>query len=149
MSTINGFLSEAVAELRPMGCAVGADVFGFITKAIDDGAIGQKWEDLANIVDVLSPMVYPSHYSTGWYDFERPNDHPGPMVENALADGLDRLPRSVVIRPWLQDFGYDASQVRAQIEAAEGFGLGWMLWNARSDVTVEALNRAETLQGGG
>jgi hypothetical protein len=139
MATINGFLTEAIALLHPMGCAVGADVFGFITRAIDDGAIGQRWEDIASIVDVVSPMVYPSHYSTGWYGFEVPNDHPGPMVENAISDGLDRLPRPVVVRPWLQDFGYSADQVRAQIDATEQFGLGWMLWNARSNVTLDAL----------
>ncbi len=143
MATINGFLTEAVALLHTSGCAVGADVFGFITKAVDDGAIGQRWEDVSSIVDVVSPMVYPSHYSTGWYGFDVPNDHPGPMVENALADGLSRLPRPVVVRPWLQDFGYDAAQVRAQIDATEQYGLGWMLWNARSNVTMDALQRVE------
>ncbi len=143
MSTINGFLAEAVTLLHPMGCAVAADVFGFITKAIDDGAIGQKWEDMASIVDVVSPMVYPSHYSTGWYGFEVPNDHPAEVVSNALDDGLGRLPRNVVVRPWLQDFGYNPGQVRAQIDSAEEFGLGWMLWNSRSNVTVDALRTAE------
>jgi hypothetical protein len=29
--------------------------------------------------------------------------------------------------------------VRTQIEVAERFGLGWMLWNAASEVTVDAL----------
>jgi hypothetical protein len=122
---------------------VGADVFGFITKAVDDGRIGQYWEDMASIVDVVSPMVYPSHYSTGWYGFEVPNDHPGPMVTNALTDGLARLPRNVVVRPWLQDFGYTPDQVRAQITSTEEFGLGWMLWNAASTVTVDALGAPE------
>jgi hypothetical protein len=143
MATINGFLLEAVSLLHPMGCAVGADVFGFITKAIDDGSIGQYWEDMVSIVDVVSPMVYPSHYTTGWYGFEVPNDHPGPMVSNALDDGLSRMPRNVVVRPWLQDFGYDADQVRAQITSAEEYGLGWMLWNASSNVTVAALGGPE------
>jgi hypothetical protein len=126
-----------------MGCAVGADVFGFITRVgqPDDGGIGQNWEAIANIVDVISPMVYPSHYSTGWYGFEVPNNHPGPMVRAALTDGLNRLPRNVIVRPWLQDFGssYGPEQVRAQIDAAEEFGLGWMLWNSASRVTVGAL----------
>jgi hypothetical protein len=139
-STIIGFLQEAVALLHPMGCAVGADVFGFITApGVDDGGIGQRWEDMTSIVDVASPMVYPSHYDTGWYEFEEPNDHPGPMVTNALEDGMTRLPRNVVVRPWLQDFSYTPEQVRDQIEAAEEFGLGWMLWNSTSDVTVDAL----------
>jgi hypothetical protein len=30
--------------------------------------------------------------------------------------------------------------VRAQIEIAEEYGLGWMLWNAASNVTTEALD---------
>jgi hypothetical protein len=140
-TTIIGFLQEAVARLHPMGCAVGADVFGFTTApGVDDGGIGQRWEEVTGIVDVASPMVYPSHYETGWYGFEEPNDHPGPMVTNALEDGIARLARNVVVRPWLQDFLYTPDQVRAQIEVAEGYGLGWMLWNAASNVTVDALD---------
>jgi hypothetical protein len=140
-TTIIGFLEEAVATLHPMGCAVAADVFGFTTApGTDDGGIGQRWEDVTGIVDVASPMVYPSHYGPDWYGFENPNDHPGPMVENALEDGMARLARNVVVRPWLQDFGYTPEQVREQIEVAEEYGLGWMLWNAASNVTTEALD---------
>ncbi|MBW3667212.1 MAG: putative glycoside hydrolase, partial [Actinobacteria bacterium] len=142
-STIRGFLTDAVEALHPLGCAVAADVFGFTTAAVDDGAIGQNWEEITAVVDVASPMVYPSHYGTGWYGFDNPNDHPGDMVRNALADGMERLSRKVVVRPWLQDFGYSPDQVRAQIESAESFGLGWMLWNARSVVTTDALGPAE------
>jgi hypothetical protein len=139
-TTIIEFLEEAVATLHPMGCAVAADVFGFTTApGVDDGGIGQRWEEVTNVVDVASPMVYPSHYDTGWYGFEDPNDHPGPMVTNALEDGMARLARNVVVRPWLQDFGYTPEQVREQIEVAEGYGLGWMLWNAASNVSEDAL----------
>lgn len=143
LSTIPGFLRDAVDTLHPMGCAVAADVFGFLTTHDGDGGIGQRWEDVAMIVDVVSPMVYPSHYDDGWYGVDKPNDHPATIVGNAISDGLERLPRSVVVRPWLQDFGYDASQVRAQITTVEDYGLGWMLWNASSSVTTEALLPAE------
>ena len=140
-STIIGFLQEAVTLLHPIGCAVGADVFGFTTApGTDDGGIGQRWDEVTGVVDVASPMVYPSHYTAGWYGFDTPNDHPGPMVTNAIEDGMERLGRNVVIRPWLQDFGYTPDQVRAQIEVAEQFGLGWMLWNAASEVSVDALS---------
>jgi hypothetical protein len=87
-------------------------------------------------------MLYPSHYDPGWYGFENPNDYPAEMVDQALSDGMDRLSNRVVVRPWLQDFGYDASQVRAEITSAESHGLGWMLWNAKSNVTVDALKPA-------
>jgi hypothetical protein len=125
-----------------MGCAVAADIFGYLTTAGDDGGIGQRWEDVASIVDVVSPMLYPSHYDPVFFGFPS-NENPGQVVDQALADGMERLPREVVVRPWLQDFGYDAAQVREQIESAEQYGLGWMLWNAGSEVTVDALQPAE------
>jgi hypothetical protein len=140
---IRDFLAEASALLNPAGCAVAADIFGFITSTTGDGGIGQQLEDLALVADVLSPMLYPSHYSEGWFGFTVPNDHPGPVVSAALDDGLERLDSSIVLRPWIQDFYYNASEVRAQIEAAEERGLGWMLWNARSRFTEGALLPAD------
>jgi hypothetical protein len=140
---IASFLTEARELLRPMGCAVAADVFGFITAPSDlfpDAGIGQNWEQVSSLVDVISPMVYPSHYDANAYGFENPNDNPGPVVRRALRDGVRRLTANVIVRPWLQDFGYTAEQVRAQIDVAESYGFGWMLWNARSQVTVGALN---------
>ena len=139
ISTIRDFLATAVAELHPLGCAVAADIFGFLTRAVDDGGIGQQWEEITSVIDVASPMLYPSHYTSGWYGFQSPVDHPAALVGNALDDGLGRLARQIVVRPWLQDFGYDAGQVRAQIEEANSRDLGWMLWNAQSNVTIDAL----------
>ena len=142
VATIESFLLEAREVLHPLGCAVAADIFGFITTARDDGGIGQQWEVLADALDVASPMLYPSHYSSDWYGYARPVDHPGEMVTRALDDGIKRLQRGTIVRPWLQDFGYTAAQVRAQTKAAESFGLGWMLWNAVSNVSVDALDPA-------
>jgi hypothetical protein len=142
VSTIAGFLTEAVQTLRPMGCAVAADIFGYLTTATNDGGIGQRWEEVASAVDVVSPMLYPSHYHPEFFGFPS-NDRPGEVVRQALVDGMNRLPTNIVVRPWLQDFDYGAGKVREQIESAEEFGLGWMLWNAESRVTVDALDPAE------
>jgi len=143
ISTVSTFLNDSVARLRPLGCAVAADIFGYLTTATDDGGIGQRWEEVAGIVDVVSPMLYPSHYDPNWYGFADPSQHPGEMIDRALVDGMGRLSGQVVVRPWLQDFGYDAAQVREQITTAESHGLGWMLWNSASEVTVDALRPAE------
>lgn len=138
-AVITGFLEEAAARLHPHGCLVAADIFGFITTVLGDGGIGQELGPLSLTVDVLSPMLYPSHYTRGWFGLDRPNDHPGTVVSEALADGVDRVEGSAVIRPWLQDFYYTPAQVREQIDAAEERALGWMLWNARSRFQTEAL----------
>ena len=140
IGTITSFLDEAAERLHPLGCLVGADIFGFITNVIGDGGIGQEFTALSATADVISPMVYPSHYSTGWFGFDTPNDHPGEVVAGALDAGLKRREGKSIIRPWLQDFYYTPEQVREQIDAAEARSLGWMLWNAASVFNVEALD---------
>lgn len=142
IATISRFLEEAVAALHPMGCAVAADIFGYLTTAEDDGGIGQRWEEVTAIVDVVSPMLYPSHFHPTFYGFPS-NERPGEVVRRALGDGMERISSQVVVRPWLQDFGYGVDLVREQIDAVENLGLGWMLWNAESRVTVDALQIAE------
>ena len=61
------------------------------------------------------------------------------QIDDQLTVLEDRVAGRVVVRPWLQDFGYPAQRVRAQIDVAEEMGLGWMLWNATAEVTVGAL----------
>ena len=139
---IAGFIEEAAGRLHPLGCVVAADIFGFVTSVEGDGGIGQELGALSAVTDVLSPMVYPSHYSRGWFGFEKPNDHPGEVVGLALEAGLKRLEGPAVVRPWLQDFYYNTAQVREEIEAVEDLELGWMLWNARSSFRLDAIDAA-------
>ena len=47
-----------------------------------------------------------------------------------MSDGIPRLAPDALMRPWLQAFYYNGSQVLAEIEEAEARGTGWILWNA-------------------
>jgi hypothetical protein len=137
---ITGFLAEARSRLVPEGCATAADIFGFITHIRHEGNIGQQLESLAAAIDVISPMIYPSHYADGSYGYDDPNAHPAPIVRNASEDALERMTESAaVLRPWLQDFWYSADQVEVQIETMDDLGLGWLLWNVRSQFTVDGI----------
>lgn len=127
---IAGFLEQAGAELRPRGCEVSAAVFGITMSSPTDEGIGQGLEAVSATVGAISPMLYPSHYSRGWLDFQDPNDHPGPVIADALDRGAPRLTPPAQLRPWLQAFSYNGDQVRAQIEEAEKREAGWLLWNA-------------------
>ncbi len=138
-AAISSFLSEARGLLHPMGCAVSADIFGIVLSSPDDQGIGQRPEDLTGILDAVSPMLYPSHYSNGWLGFDDPNDYPGPVVADALDDGLPRFGEITIMRPWLQAFYYTADQVLAQINEAEQRGLGWILWNATGKYRLDWL----------
>ena len=91
-------------------------------------------------------MIYPSHYSTGWFGFDCPNANPGPVVAGALDDGLPRVNGPAIVRPWIQDFSfgcgdpYGEAEVRSQMDEVEARDLGWILWNANSTFTESALD---------
>jgi hypothetical protein len=137
--TIASFLSEARSQINAAGCAVSADIFAIVLSVPDDQGLGQMPEDLSYAVDAVSPMIYPSHYGPGWLGFDNPNDHPEEVVTQALDAGSPRFVGGAILRPWLQAFYYDASQVREQIYVAEDRGLGWMLWNAVSEFVDGAV----------
>jgi hypothetical protein len=140
VETIAGFLGEARANVATGGAKVGADVFGF-TLILDDIGIGQNVGHIAEVVDYVCPMVYPSHFPQGSIAVAgHPNDFPYETIEISLGAGAEKVAGlRGKLRPWLQDFSlpgmsdYGAAQVRAQIDAAEANGAaGWMIWNAAS-----------------
>lgn len=60
--TVEGFLARAKNELAEYNVRVACDVFGRIPLNTND-SIGQRMEGLDQIVDVICPMAYPSHYT--------------------------------------------------------------------------------------
>ncbi len=127
-----------------------ADLFGLTTVNYDDLGIGQVIEDAYPYFDYVAPMVYPSHYARGFLGFQNPAEHPYEVVRYSIATAVARLRidgSDSKLRPWLQDFSlgavYGENMVRAQINATiDGAGedyAGYMLWNARSRYTKEAL----------
>lgn len=138
-------MRERTAEL---GAPFTLDLFGLTTSADGDLGIGQTWEDLAPLADVVLPMVYPSHYRRGAYGIEHPNAAPYATVRGALEGALSknaRLANAPKIRPYLQAFSifrvrYTPEEIRAQIRATEELGLtDWVLWNARGVYPAAAL----------
>ncbi|MGQ9843827.1 MAG: putative glycoside hydrolase [Spirochaetota bacterium] len=60
--TVEGFLAQAKNELAVYNVRVACDVFGRIPLNTND-SIGQRMEGLDQVVDVICPMAYPSHYT--------------------------------------------------------------------------------------
>lgn len=125
--------------LHPLGCALSADIFGIVLNSPDDQGIGQTPEDLSHVVDALSPMVYPSHYSSGWLGLASPNAFPYEVVADALDDGIPRLEGPAIMRPWLQAFWYSPDQILRGIQASEDRDVGWILWEAGGSFSAASL----------
>lgn len=135
------FLNYAKKELEGFPVVLSADVFGLTTTARDDMGIGQEWNKMIAHLDVISPMMYPSHYAKGSYGIRSPDDNPHQTIEEGLKDALEKnkeaassLNQVARIRPWYQDFSfrkkYNREDVLAQIEAGRELGVEeFLLWN--------------------
>lgn len=133
------FLRAARKTLRAAGCAVSADIFGIVVSATNDQGLGQRPEEFSRHMDVISPMVYPSHYAPGWLGFPDPNQFPYEVTADAIDDALPRMARGTALRPWLQAFWWSAAQIRRSIDAAEDRGVGWILWNVASNFDATSI----------
>jgi len=110
-----------------------ADLFGMTTTNSDDLTIGQVLERATPYFDYISPMVYPSHYPSGFNGYKNPNNNVYGVVKYSLDRAVERLIATTtkiaslaytrigtttpaiyskpsrnpnVLRPWLQDFNY-------------------------------------------
>jgi len=138
------YLHQQVRER--LSIPISADLFGMVLTVHKDYDIGQVLEMAAPYFDYIAPMIYPSHYRSGFQGFKQPANHPYEIVSFVLKKGISRLERMGVsakkLRPWLQDFNfkaiYDVHKVHAQKKAVYDVGLtSWFVWNPRSIYSLE------------
>ncbi len=138
---IADFLQRAYAVIHPTGVLFSLDVFGVMAwqRPVDLAHTGQDIVAMAKHCDVLSPMIYPSHFF-GMDGIA----HPGDAPEHFIGESMDRFKlitkdSGVVIRPWLQAFAwrtktYSPLYVEVQTEVAkQKGGIGFLFWNANND----------------
>ena len=53
--------------------------------------IGQDFARISNIVDIVCPMVYPSHYANNEYKIARPDKDPYAIIKYSMIDAMNRL----------------------------------------------------------
>ena len=148
------FLKEAKTRLNALGVRSTADIFGLVTNVKGPLEVGQWWEKLAPVTDVLLPMTYPSHYPAGSFGIPRPNAEPYKVVRTAIDTARVRNERLGItaeehVRPWIQAFSlgkppYGPEQIRQQKQAIYDAGYdGWILWSAGSkfDPFIPALEK--------
>jgi hypothetical protein len=147
VGAIVDFLEMSREQIAPTGAMLAVDIFGIVAIYGDDQGIGQRTADIAPVVDYVCPMIYPSHFDASSIDVGgEPNEMPYETIALSMELALDKMPgMELKLRPWLQDFSlgepkYGPDEVRAQIQATEEqSGSGWLLWNAASDFTEDAL----------
>ena len=138
---IADFLDRAYQQLHPEGVLVSLDVFGIMAwqRNVDLAHTGQDIVRMAKYCDVLSPMIYPSHFF-GMDGYAHPGDEPEHFIGTSMVRFETITAGSgVVIRPWLQAFAwrtksYSPEYILRQVSASrDQGGVGFLFWNARND----------------
>jgi len=144
IEVVADFVKYAREQLSPLGVRVSVDIFGYAASVPAAEGIGQDFEQISKYVDVISPMIYPSHYTAGWFGSPVPDAAPYVTIDGAMKDTFEKLeplgPFKPVVRPWIQDFTaswvrgyikYGKKEVEDQIRALKDNGIDeFLLWNA-------------------
>lgn len=149
VEAVTDFVAYAREELSNYDVDVSVDIFGYAATIPETPGIGQNFSKIADNVDIISSMIYPSHW-TSYFGIDMPDKEPYKLVneyskvENKVLGELDNPP---VSRPWLQDFEapwlysgaptkYGVAEVEAQIKALKENGINeYLLWNAGNSYT--------------
>ena len=137
------FLKDANARYDKLGVRTTADIFGLVTTVGGPLEVGQWWEKISPQVDVVLPMVYPSHYPRGSFGLASPNAEPQKVISIAITRARERDQKLGIstpehVRPWLQAFTlgkppYGPAEIEAQKRGAYESGYdGWVLWSPGS-----------------
>lgn len=125
---IGRFLESARSALKPSGIIISVDLFGLVAWKTVDFGVGQLIESIAPQVDVICPMLYPSHFPAGFLGKQRPGDSPREIMELSLKRLQKRTHRR--LRPWIQGFWYTPQEINAQLNGLEqAHTTSWSVWN--------------------
>lgn len=148
VTAITSFLSAAKGQLDPLNIKVGARTFGYTCWRKDDMLIGQDIERIAQYVDVLSPMLYPSSFGNGIPGYQMSVAHPYEVVFESARRAVERVGKfECEVRPWIQDFPdyrfdkrvYGRAEIQQQIKGCfDAGGSGYMVWDPKGGYTTGA-----------
>ncbi|MBN1501515.1 MAG: hypothetical protein JW982_15250 [Spirochaetes bacterium] len=147
--TITEFLARAYEQIHKYKTNVSIDIFGIVAWGYSGDIIktGQDIGMLSKYTDVISPMLYPSHFDNNFRGHSNPADYPYYFISEGNKKVSALAGNETVIRPWLQAFNlrvtnYNEDYILQQIKAADDTSSGgYLFWNAGNsyDVVYRAL----------
>ncbi|MBU8792094.1 putative glycoside hydrolase [Oceanobacillus caeni] len=151
VEAVSDFVAYAKEQLKDYEIDVSVDIFGYAATIEEAPGIGQNFSRISENVDVISSMIYPSHWSNNYFGIPIPDKEPFRLVDEYAKvenDVLGKLDTPPISRPWIQDFeapwlytngktkAYGVEEVEAQIRALYKNGINeFLLWNAGNHYT--------------
>lgn len=150
VTAVTDFVAYAKKALEPYQVKVSVDIFGYTATLPEAPGIGQNFTKISEHVDVISSMIYPSHW-TSYFGIAKPDREPYRLVQEYAKvenEKLAELKNKPISRPWIQDFTaswlgkgnyikYGAKEVEAQIKALNEAGIWeYLIWNANNNYSA-------------
>lgn len=133
------FLKRAYTSLKPYGVNVAVDLYGYTTWLESMKQEGQNLSKIENWVDVVCPMLYPSHFHSDFKKNANPREYH--IVYKSLVNGYEKIGKEKFVA-YIQGFDlkspnfgpeYIGNQIKAVRDAK---ARGYIVWNARSNYSA-------------
>lgn len=135
---IASFLREAKTELESYGVTVSGDVYGCALWMPTLPEEGQSLELMAPSLDVICPMLYPSHFQSSYKWTPNLREREYNVIFGSLERGAALLGESRFV-PYIQGFnlrtwdGFGPEYIANQIKAVQDSkAWGYIIWHAAS-----------------
>lgn len=126
--TIDKIVEKASKAVSSIDFSV--QVFGYAAWDYRKAGVGQRVQTLSPHVDIIYPMVYPSHFWPGSLGFENPVEHPYEFVSLGYKEAVKKVKDNTKIMPMIQAFGYLPKNILSQIKAVYDNNMpGFVCWN--------------------
>nr|WP_154649453.1 putative glycoside hydrolase [Calidifontibacillus oryziterrae] len=150
VKAVTDFVAYAKEQLQSYDVDLSVDIFGYTATLPEAPGIGQNFTKISENVDVISSMIYPSHW-TSYFGIAKPDLEPYRLVTEYTKvenEKLNQLENRPISRPWIQDFTasylgrgnyltYGKNEVEAQIRALNENGIKeFLLWDAANTYTT-------------
>ena len=152
IAAITDFVAFIREKLLPYGVHLSADILAHAITESKIGGIGQKFVNIAEKVDVVSPMIFPGHWVKYALGVKNPDKDPYEIVKRYMLiekDYVKTINPSPISRPWIQAFTadflgegnyqlYTADVISEEIQALKEAGVTeYLLWNAASQYSTK------------
>jgi hypothetical protein len=145
------FLQEAK---RSVNVPISIDIYGYNAWYRFGNLIGQDEEFLSRFVDVICPMVYPSHFGAAFYKRYTKEEQPYKIVLDSGYRSRYFAHDRCVIRMWIQGFKYQSptwgtDYILKQLDACRDSGCeSYSFWNPAGDHSMADKAIAERKKAG-
>lgn len=139
VDVINGFLKDTKQVLEKYNVSLAVDIFGVTAwqSTTDIVTLGQSIEAMAEYIDVICPMLYPSHFHRGYDGYANPGEEPYYFINTGVKKCNEILAgKKVKLVPWIQGFAlgtknFGPSYIAKQVKACNDEGIdSYLIWNA-------------------